>query len=177
MIESRLHPAVDGSGGGYGRYPGLTTVEIAERFRFLVEEGQGRSARAILRLVHEQTEARGRLNTQWLMVGIGATITVVLALFRLVAALETRDGLLRLALVAASITLLFAVGAGSMHRTTRRAEAQVREIRRMALLALDLLTTREGFVSKTLEREHLASLNDLRRSDPEAWTRVFQALT
>ena len=176
MIESRLDAATDGTGGGYGKYPGLTVEAVAERFRFLAEEGQGRSARAILRIVHEQTEARGRLGSQRLVVALSAGVAAVLFVLRLVVSPETRDQFTTPLDVALGATALFGLGAATLHRTTVRGEAQVREIRRLALVALGLLTQREGFVPKPLEREHRASLGDLRRVDRETWTRVNKIL-
>ena len=176
MIESRLDAATDGTGGGYGKYAGLTVAQVAERFRFLAEEGQGRSARAVLRIVHEQTEARGGLGTQRYLVAIGLLLTVAIAIFGLVGPEEAR-GKTTVALAAsAAVTLLFVVGAASVHRATVRGEAQVREIRRLALITLDEIVAKPGFEAKALEREHLKSLGELKKSDPAAWAGVAEAL-
>ena len=176
MIESRLDEATDGTGGGYGKYPGLTVAQVAERFRFLVEEGQGRSARAILRIVHEQTEARGGLGTQRLLAGLAALVTLGLAVARGFLPSASHSSLNLYLGVSAGLTLLFLVGAASVHRATVRGEAQVREIRRLALVALDELVAKKGFEAKSLEREHVAALATLRKSDPAAFERVRSAL-
>lgn len=176
MIESRLDAATDGTGGGYGKYAGLTVAQIAERFRQLVDEGQGRSARAILRMVHEQTEARGALGTQRLLFAIGLALTLGLLAFRAVVGEAQSDKLTNLIIATAGITVLFGVGAASVHRATVRAQAQVSEIRRLALTALDALVSKPGFVTKELEREHRASLDTLRKVDREAWERVSTGL-
>lgn len=176
MIESRLDDATDGTGGGYGKYAGLTVAQIAERFRFLAEEGQARSARAILRIVHEQTEARGGLGSQRLLAAIGLGATLALAAFRSVVATESRRTIDIALAAAGAVTLLFFVGAATVHRATVRGESQVREIRRLALLALDSFVSKEGFVPKPLEREHLRSLDELRKADGEAWGRVARGL-
>lgn len=177
MIESRLDPILDGTGGGYGKYAGLTVAQIAERFRYLVEEGQGRSARAILRMVHEQTEARGSLGTQRYLVVIAATIATGLVLFRLVVADEARSKLDAPIMAAVGATVLFGVGAVSVHRATVRAEAQVREIHRLALASLDILVSRPDFRPKGLEREHESALRLLKRVDPSVWAVVKRSLS
>lgn len=176
LIDSRLDHATDGTGGGYGKYTGLTVAAIAERFRYLAEEGQGRSARAILRMVHEQTEARGGLGTQRLLAGLALIVTVVLFVCRAFVADDAKSKLTLFLFVSGGITALFVAGAASVHRATVRGEAQILEIRRLALLALDLLVTKEGFTPKPLEREHERSLSELRKTDPEAWRRVDEAL-
>ena len=176
MIESGLDAATDGTGGGYGKYTGLTVAQIAERFRFLAEEGQGRSARAVLRIVHEQTEARGGLGTQRYLVGIGLLITVAMGVFRLVAPEESRGKVTVFLVASAVVTLLFVFGASTVHRASVRGEAQVREIRRLALLTLEGIVAKPGFEAKPLEREHLKSLGELKKSDPETWRRVSEAL-
>ena len=177
MIESQLDEIIDGTGGGYGKYPGLTVAEVAERLRFLVEEGQGRSARAILRIVHEQTEARGGLGTQRVLATLAGLATLALAIARGFVSREVQSSMNLYLGVSAAVTLLFVVGAASIHRATVRGEAQVREIRRLALIALDQLVAKEGFETKPLEREHLAALTTLRKSDPAAYARVSSRLS
>lgn len=177
MIESRLDEATDGTGGGYGKYTGLTVVQIAERFRFLVDEGHGRSARAILRMVHEQTEARGGLGTQRILAVLASLGTLTLLVIRAFTESESRSSINLYLAVSAGVTLLFLAGAASVHRATVRGEAQVREIRRLALIALDGLVAKEGFEVKSLEREHVAALATLKKSDPEAWARVSSRLS
>ena len=172
MIESRLDAATDGTGGGYGRYPGLTVEAIAERFRFLVEEGQGRSVRAVLRIAYEQTEARGTIGSQRVAVGIAAFVTLALLVARLFVSSEMQGQVTIYPGASAAMTLLFALGAATVHRPAKRGEAQVREIRRLALMALDALTAKEGFDAPTLEREHIASLRALRGVDRATWERV-----
>ena len=173
MIESRLDPLTDGTGGGYGNYPGLNVAEIAGRFRVLAAEGHDRSARAILRIVHEQTAARGTLGAQRLLAILSLVVTLVLLGLRLGATSEASRAKLGLYLAAAGVaTILFGIGAASVERTARRNAAQIREIRRLALLALERVVETEGFVAKPLEREHRRSLGEMRRGDPTAWERV-----
>ncbi|RYG26253.1 hypothetical protein EON82_04020 [bacterium] len=176
MIESRLDEATDGTGGGYGKYAGLTVAQVAERFRFLVEEGQGRSARAILRIVHEQTEARGGLGTQRILAILAGLVTLGILVAKGVVPPDQRSRLDLYLYVTAGVTLLFVFGAVSVHRATVRGEAQVREIRRLALLSLDQIVQKPGFNAKELEREHVAALATLKKSDPAAWERVRTTL-
>ena len=172
MIESRLDAATDGTGGGYGRYPGLSVEAVAERFRFLVAEGQSRSVRAVLRIAYEQTEARGTIGSQRVAVGLAASVTLALLVARFFVSPETQGQVTIYLGASAAMTLLFALGAATVHRAARRGEAQVCEIHRLALLALDALASKEGFVAPTLEREHLASLQALRRVDRALWEQV-----
>ncbi len=175
MIQSQLSEEVDGSGGGYGKYPGLSVAQVAERFRFLAEEGEGRSVRAILRIVHEQTEARGHLGTQRLLAILSGSAALGLGIIRLVSAnppfmLNVYFG------VTAVVTVLFTIGAVSIGKVAKRNEAQLREIRRLALLSLELLISKPGFVARPLEREHVAALDSMRKTDPAGWGRVREAL-
>lgn len=172
MIESRLDPIADGTGEGYGNYPGLTVAQIAGRFRHLAEEGHNRSARAILRIVHEQTAARGALSTQRYLLAFGLVATAVLATVRVIAPEEDHRKLNLYLGAAIAVTAIFALSAASVHRTTRRNAAQVREIRRLALLALERVVETPGFKPKPLEREHLRALNEMRKVDPERWQKV-----
>lgn len=177
MIESRLDPADEGAGGGYGNYPGLTVAQVADRFRHLAEEGHNRSARAVLRIVHEQTAARGTLAIQPILAALSALSSVVLLVVYRFAPEGERHRVtiyLGAALVA---TVLLMVGAVSIRRTARRNARQVREIRRLALLTLDRIVETPGFRPKPLEREHVRSLNELRRVDREAWEKVSSRLT
>lgn len=178
MIESQLDPLTDGTGGGYGNYPGLTVAGIAERFRHLADEGHNRSARAILRIVHEQTAARGTLVAQRYLAGFGLSATTTLVVFRLLASTDALRAKLNLYLGAtAAVTVLLVGGAVSVHRTTVRNDAQVREIRRLALLALTQVIEAPGFRPKPLEREHLKSLGELKGVDRGTWERVASALS
>jgi hypothetical protein len=127
-------------------------------------------------MVHEQTEARGGLGTQRILAGLAALATLTLAIIRGFVASDARSSLNLYLGVSAGITLLFLFGALSVHRATVRGQAQVREIRRLALIALDQLVARKGFEVKPLEREHLAALATLKKSDPAAWGRVRNAL-
>ncbi len=177
MIESRLDPLTDGNGGGYGNYPGLSVEQIADRFRTLAEEGHNRSARAILRIVHEQTMARGTLGIQRMLAAIGLACTLALGVARFVVASEKAQAKITLYLGASALaTALFVAGSVSVHRTAKRNKAQVAEIRRLALLALARVVETPGFVPKPLEREHLRSLNELKKADPAAWRQVSARL-
>lgn len=177
LIESRLDEAVDGTGGGYGKYPGLTVAQVAERFRFLAEEGHGRSVKAVLRIVHEQTEARGGLGTQRILVALAVTVTLLLAGLWFLGSQETKAKVTIYLGASLAMTILFGFGAASVHRATVRGEAQVREIRRLALLTLDRAISKDDFVAKPLEREHLAVLASLKKTEPEVWQRVSRALS
>lgn len=167
---------IDGTGGGYGNYPGLTVAEVAARFRTLAEEGHARSVRAILRIVHEQTSARGQLGAPRLVAGLALLAMVVLGSLHFVVAEEGRRKIDEYLLASTIVAVLFGVGAASMRRTERRAKAQVAEIRRLALLALERVVFAPGFQAKPLEREHLRSLNELRKTNPEAWGHIAEAL-
>ena len=176
MIESRLDPLTDGTGGGYGNYAGLTVAQIAERFRALADEGHNRSARAILRIVHEQTAARGSLGAQRLLVAFGALAVGVLGFVRAFAPLEMRGKVTLYLAVSLGMTALFLLGAVTVERTRARNVAQVREIRRLALFALERVVESPGFKAKPLEREHLRSLGEMRNLDRRLWSRVAHAL-
>lgn len=176
MIESRLDPLTDGAGGGYGNYPGLTVAEIAERFRLLAEEGHIRSVRAILRIVHEQISARGTLSVGRIMASLGVLTIAILAIVRTMAAPDQKAHLTLYLGATVATTLLFAVGAATMERTVRRHTAQIREIRRLALLALERVVDAPEFRMKTLEREHRRSLAEMRKVDPERWAKITAAL-
>ena len=177
VIESRLEPADEGTGGGYGNYPGLTVFQVADRFRHLAEEGHNRSARAVLRIVHEQTAARGTLAVQPILAGLAALASVVLFVaYRVVPEADRHRVAIYLGAALVS-TLLLSAGALSIRRTARRNARQVREIRRLALLALSRIVEAPGFRPKLLEREHLRSLNEMRKTDPEVWERVVKALS
>ena len=176
MIQSRLDEATDGTGGGYGNYPGLTVAEIATRFRRLGEEGHARSVRATLRIVHEQTAARTALGVQRLLVVFGAAAIVALGIFRAVASPETQESLSLYLGLAVGVTLLFGVGAISVERTARRNAAQLAEIRRLALVTLTRIVETPGFAPKPLEREHRTALRALRSVDRVAWSRVVAAI-
>lgn len=176
MIESRISPEDDGTGGGYGKFPGLTVSEIAGRLQMYVEEGEGRSARGILRLLREQTEARGQLGVQRVIAGLSIAATIALALFRAVVAEDQKRTINHYLAVAAGVSVLFIIGAASIQKTASRSERQLREIRRMSLEALDQLVAKPEFVSRGLEREHVAALETLKKTDPVAYARVSSAL-
>ncbi len=175
VIDSQLSEEFDGAGGGYGKYPGLSVAQVAERFRFLANEGEGRSVRAVLRIVHEQTEARGHLGTQRLLAILSGLATLGLGVVRVVSAdppfmLNVYFG------VTAVVTVLFTIGAVTIGKTAKRNEMQLKEIRRLALLTLEILTSKPNFVARDLEREHVAALDSLKKVDPASWGRVRGAL-
>lgn len=171
MIESELAEEFEGAGGGYGKYPGLTVAQIAERFRFLAKEGEGRSARAVLRIVHEQTEARGNLGTQRILAVLSGLTTLGLGTIRVLSSDPPR--MLNVYLgVTATVTVLFTIGAVSIGKTAKRNHMQLREIRRLALLTLEILTSRSDFIPRALEREHVAAFDSLKKTDLAGWERV-----
>ena len=176
MIESQLDPLTDGTGEGYGNYPGLTVAQVADRFRHLAAEGHSRSARAILRIVHEQTAARGALSVQRYLLAFGLIATAALVVLRLIAGEEHHHKLDLYLGAAVVVTAIFAVSAASVNRTARRNAAQVREIRRLALLALERVVEAPGFGAKPLEREHLRALDEMRKVDPDLWKKIARTL-
>lgn len=176
MIESRLDPMLDDAGGGAGKYPGLTVAQVAERYRFLVEEGQGRSAKAILRISREQILARGSLGTHGWIVAFFVVVALGFLVARFVVAPDQQSRVTLDAAVCAGVALLFVVGGATARRSTRRAAAQVKEIQRLTLVALDELVSQEGFVRPPLDREHVDAFQALRKVDAERWDRVRQGL-
>lgn len=176
MIESRLDPSQDGTGGGYGRYPGMTVAEVAERYRFLVGEGQGRSALAILRIGYEQTDARGTLWVQWVLVAVGVIYTAGCLVYHQLVAPAEQEKALRFAWIGGLLTMVLATGAARVDRARRQGRVQIREIRRLTVEALDQLVAQPNFKARPLEREHLLTLDGLKNVDREAWDRIARTL-
>lgn len=176
MIECWLDPLVDGIGGGT-RERDLTVRQIAAQFRHLVAERLPRSVSAILNIAHEQSQGRReRATLGW--AGVGALVfeAFMLLLFRFAPTPQLRELGRSVGLCSLVFAGPIAVAAWHKRADAARSRAQLRELRRLALEALETIVVSPWFVPEVLDREALKRFRVFRQADAEAWERMAWVL-
>lgn len=159
--RGEIDPELDGSGGGYGKFKGLTVREVSKLFENISQEGNMRSVSGILRICHEQLESRSQL-----AVSTQAAVVLGVVTGALCIAFATFHGKAQAFLgkaVAISGVLFagFLSGALSTRKMARAAVAQERAICDLALDALEQVVSSPGFKAKPLDSLQKATLKRL----------------
>lgn len=166
----RLSDELDGNGGGFGKFPGLTVKDLESKFGLLIKDGSHRSVTAILRLTREQLMTRADLGlNQRLVLVAGGLLVVTGIAFLLVP--DSFKPVLKTAVFASGVAFCALLAGVIFNRkATRRSMAQVEAIRQLACDSLLSVVTQHGFVPKPLDEEQRrflkALLRQSRRTDP-----------
>jgi hypothetical protein len=149
----------DWSGGGFGKYKGLSLREIDAAFAQCVSHPSSRSIAAVLRITREQIEARGGLGKQpyyavfFLMVALAAGLVAL-------GVGEIRDKALIVAGALGFVSAAFAVGSIRVRKERNLNLVQEREIRRRAGLAIEEML-KEVSLPEPLTREQRETLSEI----------------
>ena len=161
--EESLRPDLDGTGGGYGKFKGITVRELSELFDRVAADGNMRSVTAVLRITYEQLEARGGLGYfPHICIGTGV-FAVACGIPIPFVSLQTQGVLIKMSLGSAFVCLAFLFGVLKNRHQTMAAIAQERAIRDLALDALVRIVTEPGFKPKPLDREHVKTLLEVQK--------------
>lgn len=158
-----MKPELEGTGGGFGRYRGFTVAETENLFRKAAEEGNMRSLSAVLRIAHEQLDARGGLGqTRGLAILFGLSSVV---LFVVIQFLEgpARTNAERFAWGTTTAFIATFVGWVNTRRAMRLAIAQEDAIRNLAVDFLLQIVRQPSFKPKPLHHDQERLLRDLMR--------------
>jgi hypothetical protein len=175
-----IEPTLDGTGGGYGKFKGLSVREVAELFSQIAKDPSRRSFSGILRIAYEQLEGRSQLAVSVqasVVLGvvtllIGLSIPFVIAKFPkgLPAILKAFGG-------SAALFAGFLIGALTTRRQARAAAAQERAIAELAATVLDRLSQHPEFRPlplDSLQRQTLKKILKLSRSKPPALASLLE---
>ncbi len=158
-----MRPELEGKGGGFGRYAGLSLAELRDRFEACAADPSHRSVSAVLRIAREQLEARGGLGThRWIPILAGVALLLSLGAPRVLPP-RFADGVRAAQFGSAAALLLALVSFFSVRHSTRAAIVQERAIRELALDTLLRITADPGFRPKPLDPGHVRTLRELLR--------------
>ena len=168
--EEPLHPELDGTGGGFGKFKGKTVRELSELFDRVATEPNMRSVSAVLRIAREQIEARGSLGMYPMMAAIAGVVAIGGAVGYYLVPSGLKEGFLKGGLGGLVAAAAFLAGVISTRRETRAALAQERAIRDLAIDALARIAEDPGFKAKALDYDQRRILTELlkrsKRQDP-----------
>lgn len=155
---------LDGTGGGYGRYAGVTLAEIERLFGVCRQDPTMRGVSAVLRIAREQLDARGGLGSYpWLAGLAGALALLGFVAMRFLP--ESFVGQARTAEAAVVVVFLLLVGVSvTTAKDRKQGLYQERRIREMALETLEAIVTTEGFRPKSLDETQKLTLERLLRA-------------
>lgn len=165
-----MREELDGTGGGMGRYKGLTLKELDGMFERCRNEGGMRGISAVLRIAREQLDARG---------GLGSYPWLTLLCFVVAAAIwffPYREGVLKDwrmqgAIGAGLLCLLFGWITLQTRIERRNALYQESKIREMAVDSLVAIMREIDFQLKPLDYTQRLTLEKLlkktKRQEPE----------
>jgi hypothetical protein len=170
MSDERLSPHLDGTGGGFGKYKGMTVREMSEQFERFAEDASMRSFTAVIRISREQVEARGQFGVNRVMLGICAFCTVAVFTGYVFANDRLRETLIRVGIACIGVTVALGFGLLSSRKHARVAMAQERAIRDVTMDALAKIASNPEFKPKPLDftqRIYLTEvLKKTKRNDP-----------
>ena len=179
MSEDRqwIDPALDGSGGGYGKFKGMTIREMSGVFKQIGAEANMRSVSAILRICHEQLEGRSHLGVASLATKIIGVVTMLLVAGMFFVSEHLRPILIKGTGAAAVLFAGFLSGSLANRRMAKSSIAQERAIGEMAIDVLEQLVDTPGFKAKeldSLQKLTLKKLMKISRTDSEKLRAVFE---
>ena len=157
----------DWTGGGYGRYPGLSMSEIRRRFNQCLTDPSPRSISAIFRIAHEQIEARGRLGLNLAAAKVCLALAVVSLGVAFAMNPESRTIPFEGAGIGAFGVLLFGIGAFRIRHAVRMNINQERQIRQEALAAIETLLNQD-VDPRPLTREQRDLLREMLKKEKHA---------
>lgn len=170
-MEREIRDELDGTGGGYGRYKGATLREIDSMLKACLQDKSMRGVSAVLRITHEQLDARGGLGSYPWLVVLGLVVGCCLLGASFVVHGEIATKLREFAAQVGAVTLLFGVAVFSMRIARKKSLYQERVIREMATEVLLDIVRDPSFKPKELDRTQRLTLERLlkkaKRPEPE----------
>lgn len=169
MIESRLDPVANGIGRGFNGDP--TLADVAEKYRYLVEEAKWRSVTATLRFFAEERSIRfNRLAEPGCLV-VSTLLLYPTYLFcqNLRHWYHTQVGLLG---AAGAIYVIVAAKILSSPGSRKGLKAQLAELDRMTLKTLAEIVDRMTDPPQTFTKEQRQAFASLRHVDRDEWDRI-----
>lgn len=168
MLEEKewIDPALDGAGGGYGKYPGKTVKELSQLFRDMSGDPSMRSIKGMLRIAYEQLEGRSHL-----AVSVQASIVLGIVTLAIAATLPFFDGETRLKIAkagafAAVLFIGFFIGAMTSRSDAKAAAAQEKAILQLALAALEQVASHPQFTPGPLDSLQTQTLTRILKKSP-----------
>lgn len=156
-----MRQELDGTGGGFGKYRGITVKEAAVLFERFSADPTMRGVTGVLRVSREQLEARGTLGIYpYLALGVTILLAAVGA-FVIWLPPDRRSEATKLVYATGFVAAALWVGVATTGSSRRRAVAQEQEIRRLAVAALHRIVLTPGFHSKRLDRQDRRTLREL----------------
>jgi hypothetical protein len=161
MSDQRLRTDLDGAGGGFGKFKGLSVKELADMFERQLSEPNMRSVSAVLRISREQVESRGSITVAPAMAAFTGVFAVGTGIAMVVASEQSRAMVLR-AFIACLLTFLaFLYGWLSNRHVLAASLAQERAIRQLAIESLTRVVEDPAFKPKALDYDQKRILREL----------------
>ena len=154
-------PVLDGTGGGFGKHPGLPVREVLAIFDRAAAEPKMRSVRTILRVGREQVEARGSLEVGGKIAAACFVLAVLAGAVWLLKVPTLADSAPAAGGVAVAIGAAMTVGAYSTRHDRKVNLAQIRLLRDGARDALVKIATHPDFVREELDWSERNALEKL----------------
>lgn len=149
-----MKPEVEGRGGGFGKYQGLTVTEVQALFDTCMQDPSMRSISAVLRITREQLEARGQLGIYPVFACVDLAICAAAAVLRQFGPASLTEIATKAALGTAGVFGLLLISTLPTWRARRTNLAQERAIRDRAVAALvTILESRPALKPLTIEQE------------------------
>ncbi|HWD38474.1 MAG TPA: hypothetical protein VG944_06470 [Fimbriimonas sp.] len=169
--DAPLDPMLDGTGGGYGKFKGISVREVSQLFDRVAAEPNMRAFSAVLRISREQVEARGSLGMYSVMTILMAPVLAICILLVLFGPTSAHKQFLQATAASTLLFVIFGSAYLSSRKLTRASVAQERAIRDLAVDALERIATEPSFKPKPLDHDQKLILKDLlkrtKRSEPE----------
>jgi len=162
-----MKPEIEGRGGGFGKYQGLTLAETQALFDTCIADPSMRSISAVLRVTREQLDARGQLGTYPIFAWIAAFAALAGGVARQFGPAAIEPVATKTFLGAGVVFLLLVATTLPTRKVRRMNVAQEREIREMAVHALlTILEAKPALKPLTVEQE--TTIKILLRKNPAA---------
>jgi fluoride ion exporter CrcB/FEX len=169
--DDLLPPELDGRGGGFGKFTGMTVRELSGLFDRVSADSTMRSVSAVLRIAREQLEARWHMGNLRIMAIFCGFVAIGFSIAYPLVPQTVKVSILKGILGGFTAFICFGVATLSTHRATNAAIAQERAIRDLAVDALARIVEEPGFKAKPLDADQRRILADLlkttKRNEPK----------
>lgn len=158
MESPLIDPRLDGTGGGFGKYPGFTVKDLNVKFNEFAEQGDFRALSGVLRMTHEQLDARGGLGHYPVLATIAFAAVLVAQILKPFAMTTMKPLMDKISIGGGVVGMILLFGVVKTFNPLRECLAQEKAIRKISIEALDKIVSSSEFKPKALNEDQRRTL-------------------
>lgn len=156
-----MKPELDGTGGGYGKFRGMTMGEIREIFQRCEADPSMRSVSIVLRVAREQLIARGGLGNYPVLAAIAGAVFAASFIVKGFLPADQQSSVPKIQAGIGMVTLALLIGVMATSRDRKRGVAQERAIMALSRETLEKIVSARDFEPKPLDFTQTLTMKNL----------------